>query len=182
MSATIEALVQAWGVSNRTTRELVASLLQTAWQVNRFLAVPATEPGFQRPEVGAVTPDSTAAQVRAALDLYDALTVRYQGIPLDVLFSVRRAAENVIPGWQAIERVARDKGGAELGSRVVDLDTIYRALSEQGLSIGRAVDSSALQVWLFARLQSVYRSAGGSDWWKWAAALGLAWYLGGDRK
>lgn len=177
MSATVDAVVAAWRLASTETRELATVLLTNAWELNRLLAVPAVDPGFDRPELRAITPESSADDMRVALDLYEVQALRFEGLPLDVLFSVRQV-QGILPTWQAVERLANTRGGAAIGGRIADLQRSYRALGEGGLSFGTALNDSAARVWLLARLERVQRQPESGKGWLWVvAALGLAWAL-----
>ena len=177
MSAQVDALVAAWRLAGTETRELVGVLLSNAWELNRLLAVPAVDPGFDRPEVRAITPESSADTVRVALDVYEVQALRFDGLPLDVLFAVRQV-QGVLPTWQAVERIANARGGVALGGRIADLQRSYRALGEGGLSFGSAINDSAARLWLLSRLERVQRQPESSNgvWWL-VAMLGAAWLL-----
>lgn len=177
MSATVEAIVAAWRLASVETRELAAMLLTNAWELNRLLAVPAVDPGFDRPELRALTPESSADALRVALDAYEVLALRFEGMPLDVVFSTRQV-QGILPTWQSVERMATTRGGPGLGGRVADLQRSYRTLGEGGLSFGSALNDSAARVWLLGRLERVQRQPESGKGWLWlAAALGLAWAL-----
>lgn len=176
MSATIDAVVTAWRLASPATRELVSVLVANAWELNRLLAVPAVDPGFDRPEVRALTPESSADAVRVALDSYDVLALRFDGLPLDVLFSVR-AVQGVLPTWQAVERMASARGGAALGGRVADIARSYRSLGDSGLSFGAALNDSAARVWLLSRLERVQQAPDSGRGWGWVALVFGIGYL-----
>lgn len=176
MSATIDAVVAAWRLASPATRELVSVLVANAWELNRLLAVPAVDPGFDRPEVRAITPESTPDDVRVALDVFDVLALRFDGMPLEVLFSVRNVG-GILPTWQAVERMATTRGGAALGGRVADIARSYRALNDNGLSFGAALNDSAPRVWLLSRLQRVQQAPDSGRGWGWVLLVFGVGYL-----
>lgn len=185
MSATITAVVAAWRVAGPETRELVAMLLRAAWGLNRALAVPPIDPGWERPESRMLTAQSTPEQVEVALDTFDVLALRFDGLPLDALFSVRRIQG--APEWELLEEVARMRGGASLEVQVRGVRETQEALIQgQSLSLGRALDSSATRQWLASRLPRVSQgpSSSSGNIAKVVVVLGLVYALSGgsDRK
>lgn len=183
MSAVVEALVAAWRIASPETRELSIRLLIAAHAFNRAIAVPPGEIGFgDSPEPPNLNPEVSAELLRAELERYEGQARRYQGLPLDVLFAVR-AATGVVPAWPAIERLARERGGAGIVEPVSELRAAYGELLSQRASLGGALDSTPAQVWLYGRLQLIQRQPeGGSNAGKWLLALAAAWWLFGGEK
>lgn len=183
MSATIEAITQAWRLAGVETRELVSRLLLAAHRINRALAVPAQEIGYGDPGAPNLNAESSAELVRAELERYESLAARYQGLPLELLFAIRASA-GVIPGWSAVERKARDRGGPGIAGPVVGLQEAYADVMRERFSLGSALDDSPARVWLYSRLDLVQRqpeqSSGAGKWILGALALWLV-FRGGDK-
>jgi len=183
MSAAIEALVSAWRLGTVPTRELAIRLLNAAHAINEWLAVPPSDPGIDRGQPLQLDAESSADVVRIELQRYDAQSTRFQGLPLDVLFALRPST-GVIPGWPAVARLARDRGGPSIDARVQELQAAYEDLTRDRVSLGGTIEDSPARVWLYGRLQSVRlapapESGGGFKWL--LLALG-AYYLLGDSK
>lgn len=184
MSATVEVLVSSWRLAGPETREGVARLLLSAHRINRALAVPAQEIGYGDPGAPNLNAESSADVVRAELERYESLASRYQGLPLEVLFSVRASA-GVIPGWGAVERKARERGGPGIAGPVVALQEAYADLLRERFSLGGALDDSPARVWMYSRLDLVQRQpepSSGAGKWVVAGLILWAIFRGGESK
>lgn len=176
MSALVETIAAAWTVAGAETRESIGLLVRSAWGVNRALAVPAVDPGFSRPEIDALGATSSAADVRLALDAYEVLAQRFEGLPLDALFAVR---STIAADWPAVEQLARERAPLALRLEVETLRGAYDALTRGGWGLGSALTDSQSRAWLYARLARLSRpSEGLSGAAKLALALLALWALG----
>ncbi len=181
MSALVEAIAAAWTLASAETRETIGLLVRSAWGINRALAVPAVEPGFSRPEIDALGATSSATDVRVALDAYEVLAARFEGLPLDALFAVR---STIAASWDAIDTLARDRAPLAMRLEVETLRGAYDALVRGGWGLGSTLTDSHARAWLYARLARLQRPQESNGKW-WLLLFGAALYYasrsrGGD--
>lgn len=181
MSLAIETMVRSWGLLGVETRELLAQLVRAARGLNRGLAVPDAQPGFDRPVFDTLGSESSADELRAALEAYDDLATRHQGLPLDTLLGVRTVPA---PEWYQLQQTAERNAGVGLRASVEMLAVAYQSLRLDANAIVARITDTQSRAWLSTRLESVRRQPTQSGGGKWVLlALGVGYVLfGGDRK
>lgn len=149
----IEALVAAWAVLSLEQRELFAALYSAAVNLNAWLGVPGVDPGAEREAPRVIIAQSSADDLRSALEQFERLAERYRGLRLETLLG--RSVPAVIPTWQAVERRASASSSSAL-PLVIALRDAYAALESNSGMVGGRVDSAAARAWVLQRIADTY--------------------------
>lgn len=148
----INVLAVLWVTLSVQGKELLAALFRAAVRLGAALGQPQQDPGWSEPGL-TIGAESTGEQVRAALERYEGLASRYDGLRLATLLS--RDAAQLAPGWpQVIER-ARALNAAEL---VAAIEALQGAVTDWNVNATAGVPEirdGQTRLWLLARLSRV---------------------------
>lgn len=175
-------LAALWAVLGEQAKELLAAIFRAAVSVNAALAVPESQPGWDRPELS-VGAESTREQVERALIAFDELAERYRGLRLATLLSREQAP--VAPTWLAVIERARSNAGAGM---VAAIESLQGAITDWNANAGAttpALNDSHARSWLFMRLDRVSQqpeAPNGNGRAMLFIALALATALGRSRR
>lgn len=146
------ALAVLWATLSAQVKEQLAAIFRACVALGASLGQPEQQPGWGEP-VLSIGAESTAEQVRAAFDRYEALAEQYDGLRLSTLLS--RNANALAPSWEQVLERARATNAAGIVAAIESLQAAIIEWNANASAMQPAVEDSQTRLWLMARLSRI---------------------------